>query len=86
MAQTEAFNELLNSPKGKINLPGDMHAIRQGKHLFLTGNKKHPPEPTRVSGTETVFGSFDKRSRKMDWNKTKKDFRNRGAPALFQKS
>lgn len=58
MAQTEAFNELLNSPKGKINLPGDMHAIRQGKHLFLTGNKKHPPEPTRVSGTETVFGSF----------------------------
>lgn len=58
MAQTEAFNGLLNSPKGKINLPGDMHAVRNGKFLFLTGNEKQPPEPVSVRGAETVFGTF----------------------------
>ena len=56
--QTEAFEQLLNIPKGKINLPGGMHAVRDGKHLFLTGTEASVPEPVAVTGTDTVFGTF----------------------------
>ena len=58
LAQTEALEGLLNETRGKINLPGSLHAVRDGRFLFLTGDKDQPPEPVRVSGTETVFGSF----------------------------
>ena len=58
MTQTEAFEQLLNLPKGKINLPGGMHAVRDGKHLFLTGAETATPEPVPVMGKDTVFGCF----------------------------
>lgn len=58
MAQTEAFERLLFADKGKINLPGEMHAVRNGKYLFLTGREAPPPEAVRVTGSETVFGSY----------------------------
>ena len=57
-AQTEALDALLTGPKGKINLPGDTHAVRDGKYLFLTGAKNPVPEPVPVTGQETVFGDF----------------------------
>lgn len=57
-AQTEALEKLLDIPKGKTNLPGDMHCVRNGKYLFLTGMQTGTPEPVTVSGPETVFGSF----------------------------
>ena len=57
-AQTEAFEGLLHTTKGKINLPGGMYAIRDGKHLFLRDSTEKAPEPVEVTGTETVFGPF----------------------------
>ena len=56
--QTETLEALLNVTKGKINLPGGMHAVRSGKHLFLTGTVDAVQEPAEVTGTETVFGSY----------------------------
>ena len=57
--QTEALNRLLDTEKGKINLPGDTYAIRTGKHLILRkAGKKEPDEPVPVSGNETVFGEY----------------------------
>ena len=58
LAQTEALDGLLNVTRGKINLPGSLHAVRDGRFLFLTEDKGQLPEPVRVSGIETVFGSF----------------------------
>ena len=57
-SQTEMLAGLLEVAKGKINLPGNMYAVRERKHLFLTGSEPEPPEPVTVSGTETEFGSF----------------------------
>lgn len=58
-AQTEALDRLLFTGRGKINLPGGMHAVRDGKHLFLTDEQTTKvPEPVSVSGPETVFGTF----------------------------
>ena len=56
--QTEAANRLLFVPRGKINLPGGMHAVRDGKYLFLTGGPRTAPEPVTVTGPDTVFGDF----------------------------
>ena len=57
-AQTEAFDRLLYVSKGKFNLPGETYAVRDGKHLFLTGFRKTVPDPVAVTGEETVFGRF----------------------------
>ena len=57
-AQTEQLDGLLSAEKGKINLPGGMHAIRSGRYVFLKGNEKEQPEPVQVVSSETVFGSF----------------------------
>ena len=56
--QTESIDGLLNKPKGKINLPGGTHAVRDGKHLFLTGSTDTAAEAVPVTGKETVFGSY----------------------------
>ena len=58
VTQTEAIDELLGKKKGKINLPGEMHAVRDGKYLFLTGYEKEMPDPVTVTGNETVFGAY----------------------------
>ena len=57
-AQTEALDRLLFTGRGKINLPGGMHAVRDGKYLFLTDGRTDVPEPARVNGAETEFGAF----------------------------
>ena len=57
-AQTETLSALLREAKGKVNLPGDYHAVRDGRFLFLTGGEEAVPEPVTVCGTETVFGNF----------------------------
>ena len=57
-AQTEALDGLLNSAGGKINLPGETHAVRKGKYLFLTGMENRTPDPVTVTGNETEFGDF----------------------------
>jgi len=57
-AQTEALDGLLFTDKGKINLPGGMHAVRTGKYLFLGGKKEAPAEPVPVLSKETVFGEY----------------------------
>ena len=57
-AQTEALDRLLLSGKGKINLPGGTHAVRDGRYLFLTDGRTEVPEPVEVTGPETVFGAF----------------------------
>ena len=56
--QTEALDGLLRVSRGKINLPGEMHAIRDGKYLFLTGRQIPAPEPVTITGPETAFGPF----------------------------
>ena len=58
ITQTEAIEALLDRSGGKINLPGNVHAIRNGKYLFLTGMEKASPDPVTVNGTETQFGVF----------------------------
>ena len=57
-AQTESLERLLHITRGKINLPGNIHAIRDRKHLFLTGIAVPAPEPVMISGPVTVFGSY----------------------------
>ena len=57
-AQTEALDGLLFTSRGKINLPGGMHGVREGGFLFLTGEPVSVPAPTAVTGDETVFGDF----------------------------
>ncbi len=56
--QTEALDRLLDVTKGKVNLPGEMYAVRGQKHLFLTGGGTELPEPVAVCGRETEFGLF----------------------------
>ena len=56
--QTEALDGLLFTSRGKINLPGGFHGIRDGRFLFLTGDPEPAPEPAAVTGPETVFGNF----------------------------
>ena len=57
-AQTETLETLLHEAKGKVNLPGDFHAVRDGRFLFLCGMEEPVPEPAAVSGTQTVFGAY----------------------------
>ena len=58
-AQTEALTALLDVTKGKINLPGGVHAVRTGKHLILrSSEKEEAPEPVVFSGKEIVFGDY----------------------------
>ena len=58
-AQTEAMNALLDVTKGKINLPGDIYAVRTGKHLILQkAIKEKEPDPVPFSGTEIAFGEY----------------------------
>lgn len=55
---TMAFESLLDCSKGKVNLPGGMHAVRDGRFLFLTGSETTAPAPVEVTGPDTVFGTF----------------------------
>ena len=57
-AQTEALDRLLFTEKGKINLPGGFHGVRDGKYLFLTEERRTENNPVPVTGPETVFGDF----------------------------
>ena len=57
-SQTEALDGLLFTSRGKINLPGGMHGVREGGFLFLTGGPVFVPAPAAVTGNETVFGDF----------------------------
>ena len=56
--QTEQLERLLDAEKGKVNLPGGFHAVREKRFLFLTEDDKRVPEPIVIDGKETVFGSF----------------------------
>ena len=56
--QTEQLERLLDAERGKINLPGGLHAVRVNRFLFLTEEKSAMPEPVNINGKETVFGSF----------------------------
>ena len=56
--QTEALDRLLFLNRGKVNLPGDMHAVRNGKFMFLVGDGMSVPKPVAFTGPETVFGSI----------------------------
>lgn len=67
-AQTGALEELLHVTRGKINLPGETHAVRDGKYLFLTGNEAPMPEPVIISGPVTVFGSYQMRETETEGN------------------
>ena len=57
-AQTEALDSLLFTGRGKINLPGGTHGVRDGKFLFLTGKQVPVPAPATFQAPETVFGDF----------------------------
>ena len=57
-SQTELLEGLLETEKGKVNLPGGLHAVRERKFLFLTEEETTVPEPATITGAETVFGSF----------------------------
>ena len=57
-AQTEALEQLLFTGRGQINLPGGLHAVRDGKYLFLTDDGQTETEAAKVTGAETVFEEF----------------------------
>ncbi|MBQ6289933.1 MAG: tRNA lysidine(34) synthetase TilS [Clostridia bacterium] len=58
-AQTETLNALLDVTKGKTNLPGDVYAVRTGKHLILQRtDKEKKTDPVPFSGEETEFGAY----------------------------
>ena len=57
-AQTETLDRLLLSERGKINLPGGFHAVRDGRFLFLTEDSVTFPEPVPVTSRETLFGAY----------------------------
>lgn len=67
-AQTEALEGLLHAARGKINLPGETHAVRDGKYLFLTGMEAPAPEPVIISGPVTVFGFHQLRETESEGN------------------
>lgn len=56
--QTEELAALLRQKKGKVNLPGDLHAVRAGRFLFLTGEREETPASVPVAEKETVFGAY----------------------------
>ena len=56
--QTEALDRLLFTGRGRINLPDGMHAVRDGRYLFLQGEKTPPPEPVTVVSGNTAFGFY----------------------------
>jgi tRNA(Ile)-lysidine synthase len=58
MKQTENLIALLQCEKGKINLPGDFHAVRAGRYLLLQGSERNADEPVAAGGKETVFGNI----------------------------
>ena len=57
-AQTAELDRMIDVSRGKTNLPGGMHAVRDGRYLFLTGDEEKPPLSAEVTGPETVFGCF----------------------------
>ena len=54
-AQTGRLLELLKNGRGKVNLPGNTHAVGAQGRLILSRAKSEPPEPVPVRGTETPF-------------------------------
>ena len=56
--QTRQLLGLLKSEKGKVNLPGGYHAVRNPGILFLTGPERETPSPVEVEGPETGFSGF----------------------------
>ena len=58
MQQTEKLTALLHCGKGRINLPGERHAVRAGRYLLLQGVEKNTNDPVTVCGNETVFGDI----------------------------
>ena len=56
--QTEELTVLLHCTKGKMNLPGDMYAVRAGRYLVIEGLSETQSEPVPVSGPETTFGNY----------------------------
>ncbi len=67
-AQTEQLERLLEAEKGKVNLPGGLHAVRWKRFLFLTKDETAVPEPVMINGTETEFGSFRLTESKSEGN------------------
>ena len=67
-AQTEQLEKLLDAEKGKVNLPGGLHAVRWKRFLFLTEEETTVPEPVMIDGTETEFDSFRLTESKSEGN------------------
>ena len=57
-AQTKELDRLLLAEKGSVNLSGGLCAVRDGRFLFLQGEKTAPAEPVDFMPPETAFGSF----------------------------
>ncbi len=58
LEQTTALDRLLFAPKGKVNLPADMHAVRAGGYLFLQGKTGEIPDPVPFKSPGTRFGEY----------------------------
>ena len=58
-SQTDGLVKLARAEKGKINLPGNLHAVKCRHGMYLTGCAVKPPEMVPYvpgTGSETAFG------------------------------
>jgi len=56
--KTADLKALLDSEKGKVNLPGGFIAVRGRQFIHLTGGSFSVPSPAKVLGPETRFGEY----------------------------
>ena len=56
--QTEQLVALSVAVRGKINLPGNLYAVKGKQALHLTGFREKPIPEQAVSGTAVVFGDW----------------------------
>ena len=56
--QTLALAALLRAERGKVNLPGNLHAVRGKRYLHLTGFPERQPSSVRWESPETAWGGL----------------------------
>ena len=57
-SQTAELTALADGKRGRMNLPGGLHAVRGERYLHLTGHGAGAPAPAAVTGSETRFGAW----------------------------
>lgn len=66
--QTAAMIRLVQSERGRVNLPGGFHAAKGNRYIHLIPGERILPEPVNVVLPETRFGSFLLRQTESEGN------------------